>query len=318
MRQIILFVIVLIVVIQCDSDNGEKIKFVEPDFEKELLFKGDSLLDQFYISRFDFDQNKNLYLFDTNSYAINKFDSTGRKVDKTGKEGPGPEEFDKNVTHFLKWATSDLVIYTIEKQELRFYDSDLNFIESKIFKDPFQEFDYNSKGETIYSFLDHRNTHALRFFETSSFDRKNISFDLDLDKSNLYYNIFSLKFIGDNRFVAGYIYRNKVVVFSSNGERINEFNIPGWAEKSEVSGSYYVPDKIMIQDITVAENGEIWILGGGYAKNRRRDIFVFNKDGKYKYTFTLPSETPQINFMDGNLYTLNSDRNNIIKWNISF
>jgi len=312
---IILFIGIIFLISNCTDEQEPKIKYIQPEIKKKAVVQFDSLPGALYITRFDLDSDKNLYLFDDNSYSVKKYDTLGQKVIEIGKEGPGPGEFEENDYHYLKWTPSNLIVYNPEEHRLRFFDSSLNFIGENQFEDMFFDFDFNNKKEFAFSFLDHKRKNALKIMKAPSFDQKEVVYDLALDKRNLFYNILSLKFLNDDQFVGGHTYRNKIYVFSTKGTIDSEFSIPGWPAKSEVKEPY-VPEKVMIQDITVAENDEIWILGGGYAKNRRKDIFVFNNKGKYKYTFTLPSETPQIEYMDGYLYTLNSERSNILrlKW----
>lgn len=301
----------LIFLIGCE-DEQKQLDYRVLDAEKTIinLEKVDEGFG--YITRFAVDEDESIYVYDDANYTLMNFNSKGELIAQTGRKGKGPGEFEEGITYYLKYTNEKIHVYSLEKQLINVFGKDLSFDSTKYYQNIFFSYDYDNSGNSIFSFMSHLNDEILVY------NNKTLNNDLYLDDTNLFYNIMHVKFLDSTKFVGAYPFRNKIEIIcticATNKGNITH-TIPTFPDFSEVKEPY-VPEKIIVQDMAITDNREVWVLGGDHSVNSRKEIHVFSINTGYKYTLKLPEETPQIDFVNDHLYILNKDRISLTRFKI--
>ena len=82
---------------------------------------------------------------------------------------------------------------------------------------------------------------------------------------------------------------DRIEKFDESGKRLWSRNLLGIKKvKTEKISSYIVPTEIVYKDVALDPSGNAYVLGGKFAANRSRDVYVLNPDGELLSTLTLP------------------------------
>lgn len=303
--------LMVIFLVGCENEQKQLI-YRMLDAEKTII-KLDKINEEFgYITRFAVDEDESIYVFDDANYTLMKFNPKGELIAQTGRKGNGPGEFAEGITYFLKYTNNKIHVYSVEQQSINMFSKNLTYDSTKYYQNIFFSYDYDNTGNSIFSFMSHLNDEVLIY------NNKRLNNDLYLDETNLFYNIMHVSFYDSSKFIGAYPYRNKIEIICITCDTKKEnttHTIPTFPEFSEVKEPY-VPEKIIVQDIAITADGEIWVLGGDHSVNSRKEIHVFSINRGYKYTFKLPKETPQIVIINDHLYALNKDRISLTRYKI--
>jgi hypothetical protein len=92
----------------------------------------------------------------------------------------------------------------------------------------------------------------------------------------------------DGLLVAGYLFMNRVELYSRKGRFLRRFSVRqmprGMTEKEDSR----IPEDTYIRKVLVDGAGRILLLGGSQAPHPGRDIFIYREDGSFVRTFELP------------------------------
>ncbi len=111
----------------------------------------------------------------------------------------------------------------------------------------------------------------------------------------------------ENNIILAYEFKDLIKKINSHGEVIFEKSLLGRVKLEympEKRKESFLPRKIVYVDLAVDNDGNIFVLGGDYTANPRRDIYLLDKSGNLMGIFTIPEPSHKI-YIDHNnfLYT---------------
>jgi hypothetical protein len=241
------------------------------------------------------DSEGNIYVTDMMDYSLKKFDAAGSFLAKTGGRGQGPGEF----TAPRLLDSSKRFIFVTEQYQpvIKIFDKNLRYLSHIPLEGPAG--DMKVLGDDLVAVLvlsARSETHLVFYDQTGNIIKKMhfserpsrmlmdmVSFDLD-NQGNLY---------------LAYNFEDRIVKFDDAGKKMWSKNLLGIKHvKAEKISSHLVPTEIVYKDVSLDRSGNIYVLGGKFSKNRSRDIYILNPDGKHMTTLTLP-DTSHCIYIDG-------------------
>jgi len=247
------------------------------------------------------DENNFIYVTDTMDYSLNKFDSQGKLIKKTGRKGQGPGEF--QAPRFM--GLSEKFIYVSDEQisRIQVFDKELNFIKSipvrtnvsslKVISDDkfvitSTSISRKSKGKIFILNAEGKITDEFVYSDKElPFLMGTVFLDFDT-KGNLY---------------IAYFFQNRVEKIDPKENTVWSKQLVKMEKKPGTVKleSFTFPTDVFYKDLTLDSSGNIYILGGDFCKNRSRDVYVLNPEGELLTTLTLP-DTSHCIYIDKNDY----------------
>jgi hypothetical protein len=113
--------------------------------------------------------------------------------------------------------------------------------------------------------------------------------------------IFHFIITSSNKIIVAHSLMNKIEIWDTAGKFLKEFIvedlIPKPPKKILSSGLFsktYLPVGSILWDIAVNSKERIFVQGANYSLNPYQDIYVYNIDGQFMGSFTLPAKTSYI------------------------
>jgi len=241
----------------------------------------------------------NIFVLDAMDYSLKKFNPAGKLIKKSGGKGQGPGEF--IAPRLLDY--SDASVYTTDQSILGFqvFDKDLNFKRRILIKMPISDFKILPGDQIAVSSISAEKRPALFIFGADGELVREISYSPK--KMPLMMDMVSFDFDRENNLYVAYTFQDRIEKFSRGGDKIWTVKLlrERKVKKKKIS-SYVVPTEVMYKDLDFDNLGNLFILGGHLSKNRSRDVYVLDRDGKLLTVFTLPDAShciyiDQMNFL---------------------
>jgi hypothetical protein len=251
-----------------------------------------------------------IYVLDAMDFALKKFDSRGRLLGRTGRQGQGPGEF--STPRWLAFAGER--VYAIDQPVFGLLVFDRNLAYQKTLPLPAMVdgvearpgggvavvvSSYDSPGRILFFDPDGRPAGELRYMEKSE------GFLLD-----------KVTFIpaSDGGIYLGYLFQDKVERWTLSGDRSWSRHLFG-GKKSEMTTveGFSLPRDTFVLDIALDSRGRIYVLGGKQAKNRGRDVVILDSSGAQVGALTLPEPSHCLHFDDRDYLYVRADQGVTLK-----
>lgn len=263
---------------------------------------------------FDLNSENQLFLLDPAKFTINIFNEDGSYVKSAGREGSGPGEF--IVPGSVRLCADQLLITEPRLGRVHHFDIALNHIKTVPFEHYILDLSCLGSEQIIHSTM-------------KVGTKLGIAKVHDTEINELYYHSLGtardgilntlITYMNENGDIyAAYRFRNKIFNLNSDGEVNFELSVPNWQEIVELTADN-LPEFNLIRSITISDNENMFILGGGYSDNDGKDVIVYSlNEERFLGYFTLPETSSKIKWHNYYLYSMNRQQNKVYKWKIEF
>jgi hypothetical protein len=233
---------------------------------------------------FDLNSENQLYLLDPAGYTVNIFDKDGSYVKSTGRKGSGPGEF--RAPGSVRLCGDKLLISEPRLGGVHHFDTDLNYIEAVSFKHFILDITCLGSEAIIYSAL--QSGTNLGIVKVSDTQNRELYYPSQSTLRDGILNTLITDMNENGEIYAAYRFRNKILNLNSDGEINFELSIPNWEDIVELTDEN-MPEFNLIRSITIDDNDNLLILGGGYSDNDGKDVIIYDlSEEQFLGYFTLP------------------------------
>ena len=223
------------------------------------------------------DREQTLYVTDAMDYRLKKIDIQGRLLTSAGGRGRGPGQF--LAPRNLVWFDGRLYVSDQYVPGLQVFDEDLRYCRRITFQHPIVDFEVISSDRVVISSLAPNKKPALYFFDGSGEEKGSLVYN----DQKVPFMQESVSFCVDRRgdFYLAFSFQNRIEKWTRDGNFL-------WRRQPlkkiktirKRIGGWDVPAEVVLKDIALDSRGRVFVLGGGYSRNRSRDIYVYDSEGK--------------------------------------
>lgn len=236
------------------------------------------------------DLRGNIFVTDVLDYAVKKFDGKGRLLERVGHRGYGPGEFRSPA--YSVFCHDTLAVLQVQDPRIQIFDRDLSYLGEFSVADamPIDIACTPCGWLGVAIIVDSAHGGVLLYPNMCGRFPRRILFQRTGKKHPLY-GATRIGLCHDGTVVAAYLFMNRVELYTRTGRLLRQFTVPAMSEFIGDGEGTSVPEKTYIRRVLTRANGEIILVGGTEAPNPGRDLFVFNREGTYLGTRTLPEKS---------------------------
>jgi 6-bladed beta-propeller len=247
------------------------------------------------------DPSGRIYVLDMLDYALKKFDSRGRLLLKTGRQGQGPGEFSAPRALALNGDR----IYALDQSRpgLLVFDTELRYQGTIAAARPLSMIASVSPGRLAVAGITLVGQPA-RIFLIDREGRVLSEFNY-LDKVEFYLaDSINMAADADGNLYLAYGYQDRIEKRDGRGRILWTWSLSGSAavetDTYRAGGrEFLIPKKLFYKDAALDRQGHLLVLCGGQTRHPSRDVYVFGLSGTRLAMFTLP-EPSHCLFVDDN------------------
>jgi hypothetical protein len=262
------------------------------------------------------DSEDNIYVTDLKGDSIKKFNKIGELIDKKGRNGTGPEEFDE--PSLIKYFNDKLYLTESHRPGITVFDKNLIINSTIPLRFTVTDLNFTSGNQLAVSTL------ALDRSEEGDFNFCIYLYDFagnekgkvvyETAKSFTMMNMINFKIDRSNNYLIAYCWQDKIEKLDRNGNLLWVRSLLGTRgvrtkkiKGTKVTLSEY-PLETVYRAVALDTYGNLFVLGGDLSENKNRDVYVLRSDGQQILTFTLPESSHTI-YIDNknNLYSRSED-----------
>lgn len=258
------------------------------------------------------DSEDNIYLTDIKGDSIKKFNKIGELMEKKGRSGKGPKEF--NEPSLIKYFNDQLYVTESYRPGISVFDKDLKFKSKIPLRFTVTDLNFTSDNQLAVSTLVRDRSEegdfnfCIYIYDSAGNEKGKIAYETS--KSFTMMNMINFKIDRSNNFLIAYCWKDRVEKLDKNGNLLWVKSLLGNKEAAtrkikgtKVTLSEY-PLETVCRAVALDTYGNIFILGGDLSENKNRDVYVLRSDGQHLLTFTLPESSHTI-YIDSknNLYS---------------
>jgi len=255
-----------------------------------------------------------VYVTDGFGYSIRIYSLDGLlKKELPLRKGSGPGEF-KNGPSWISCNGDLVAVNDLSTPRIMLYDRDLNYL---------REFRANSPGVTgvyidragrVYVATWRGDKSVIQSFSTKGEFLKEFVVSGPNPK-NAFLNICKFGVLSSDRFVVVSPFSNRFKVLSKGGQEIMTGNVPGLPASlspDAFSDPLNPPLSNVVQDVSASVDGRFWLLSGTVARQPRRELFLYDHQGKLVATGIVPEALYSITaYRDGLLFGIKGNRTSV-------
>jgi hypothetical protein len=233
------------------------------------------------------DRRNNMYVTDLLDYSVKKFDGRGAYLGKVGRRGRGPAEFR---TPALSLVTGNrLVVLQMEDPRVQVFDEGLGFRGEFNVKGglPVDIAPDRPRGMAIALYSDTSYGIVLRYDRPEGGEPSRVQME-PTGRAHPLYAAARIAVCPDGLLVAGYLFMNRVELYTRNGRLLRRFSVLQMPATISAKDDRRVPEDTYIRKVLVDGAGRILLLGGNQAPHPGQDIFIYREDGSFIRTYELP------------------------------
>jgi hypothetical protein len=300
---------------------GEKIDF--HDLTKTEFFK---VTDFFVNSEF-------IYLVDSYALSVYAFDKTGKLINKTGRQGRGPGEFDRGPR--LITAVNDLVFINSFAPWLHMYNDSLEFLENRnILKSALNLYGLVSHDSLVYMVPTQFYEPDLFILDPYSEQLEELELNFDIEPGLL--GKYNLNKLGD-KWIFSWYFKNQFIVYDEKFNVTEKFSVPDIPQRAEGSideipnipknateylaklwaAGTFNPSATLFTSFTSLENDHMLIQLG--LMNSPAEGLIINRKGEVIQQISLPDRQKVIlGYDDGVLFLIDRQTQIIEAFSLQF
>lgn len=240
-----------------------------------------------------------LFISDKLGYNVKKLDRKGKKLIEVGKRGGGKGEFRgpdaldifKNYIAIADFTSPRIQIFTTELNHLRTF-----YVKGLVF-----DIAFDRDGNLWVGTMPGEKEVTLHKYNLDGKQLKSIKLKNSTGNEYEFEGIFHFLVTNSNKIIVAHSLMNKIEIWNTAGKFLKEFIvedlIPKPPKKLLSSGLFsktYVAAGNILWDIAVDSKERIFVQGADYSLNPYQDIYVYNIDGQFMGSATLPTKTSYI------------------------
>jgi hypothetical protein len=269
------------------------------------------------------DSNDEVYVTDSYQFSVKKFNNRGILKAEFGKRGKNPGEF-KSFPFKIDCLADTLALVEVGSSKIELLTSTFTSLGEIPAGGPIVDIAFNRSG-LIYAGmmpLSRRKEDVVMLYDKSGAVVSKVP--LTEVRGEPAFDMVHLAVDPHDNLVVAYRYVNNISIYGPRQEMIRSFRVSGFPDQSASQKSKYeelgsLPEGDMIKDVAVDQRGHIFVLGGDYAKQPGRDVFVYAYDGTLMTTFTLPDKSGILHLdTRGYLYTRERQRSVVKKYKLDY
>jgi hypothetical protein len=231
-----------------------------------------------------------LYVTDALEASIKRFDAAGKLLGRadwarSGGSGFGVRRYPVDVLD----GNVYVAVPDPFRSSVKVFDAGLNLRGSVGLPDPADDLQALPGGRLAYSCVSLSADRAgtVRVVDLSGRLRASFSCRGENDAPAL--SMIDFRIDGCGELYAAFNYLDKVLKLDRRGRLLWARSLLGVVNvKTRKILFRTVPETPTFKDMALDAKGRLFILGGGYSKNRSRDVYVLDSDGRLLGTLTLP------------------------------
>ncbi len=257
-----------------------------------------------------------IYLTDTMDYSLKAFSIEGRLIRKQGRKGQGPGEF--MAPRLLEFSKGLLYVTDQNQHGIQIFDTDLSYKRRIPLVFPVVSFKMIEERLMAVVTLNVDKKGQLLFIDDKGKVKKKLQYAKE--KTPLMMDMADIEVDKERNVYIAYTFQDKIEKWDRSGKRIWLKNLFRKKKvKTKKIASHVVPTNIIYKDIALDSCGRIYVLGGHFAKNSSRDIYILSPEGEHLATFTLPESSHCIHIDERDfLYSRANDGVTLKKYKIHY
>jgi len=274
----------------------------------------------FFITSVATDEQGFVYLTDSQECSLKKFDAAGHLVQKTGRKGQGPGDFQFPV--IVRYSEGRVYVVDQRLLGIQIFDTELKYLDHLQLEFPIFDFRVLPQGRIFVSSPALVNVPPIVQIAPKEI-KDPVSLKTRLDE-DFWQSNGKFEFDREGNIVFVTSFEDKVIKFSPERSLLWEKSLMGGKRSGVLrartsSGSIRVPTEMVYKDVAVDQNGFIFVLAGHLAEHRSRDVYVLDSEGNNITAFTLPEPTHFIHIDKHNyLFSKAAEGVTLIKYRMDY
>lgn len=278
---------------------------------------GDTLF--FGITDFDFLPDGSLIVVDKQDYKIKHVSRAGKLLAETGKRGKEKGAFTTG-PFLVAVGKSYIAVADYSSPRVQLFTHALNAVREFHVRGFVMALKFDSQDNLwIGTHGGRKDLTCLLQYDTNGSLQREIP--LTHAGDNIFQNLYFFTIVPGDTLVVGYAFHNRFEDYFQSylGSWQLAFFPPASRYTAlEENSNVQIPSEEIIYGICADKNGFLYILGGDFAFNPFRDIFVVNRKKELKALFQLPVESGKILIdKEGTLWSLESNRTILTQYTIT-
>lgn len=240
----------------------------------------------------------NIYLTDAMDFSIKKYNISGSLVQKAGRKGHGPGEFQN--PRLLKWHAAKLFVMDQSRTGIQIFDENLNFISFIPYSYPIMDFRVLNENEILIAGMQSESPANFQVINSKGEIVNHIDYSEGLTPDVMDFIRFDVD--RSKNFYLCFLFRDMIKKIDTRGNSVwCKSLFKGTEQDFRTVNDFVVPNKLFFKDIKLASPNLLFVLCGDVSKHASRDVIIFDVDGKKRGSFLLPFPTHLI-YIDPNGY----------------
>lgn len=267
--------------------------------------------------KISFSKNGLIYLTDKIFCRVNIYDKNLKLKSTFGKRGKSLGEF--KAPSQITINENYVVVSDFASSRVQVFNSNMKPLYVFYTEGPIFDMSFDRNGFLIIGAYTGKKDRTLFKYDIKG--KINAVIKLKNTFGDPFKDVYKFTILPNGYIAVTYLVQNIIEILDSNYKSIKIIvidKLPSHPKYIKISNRLSIPENNLIQSITSDFKSRIYILASHYIKNPKREIFIYNFEGKFLSSFILPNSTDEI-FIDNNMnfYTIENRRTLLKKYKLS-